>query len=171
MIIATLFQKSATTLEKSTQALLTKLSEEHTKILANEHKKELDNAIEATRVRPIEKNKEKSIEKNIEVEKIENGYGVGNINTLNQKAKHWAWINYGKAFTGRTTPPTDMGSFDNMPAPISGGTGGQWQHLKHAIGGRMYKMTPKKAIQAHNYIEKALSKMLSRVKTLLKGNI
>jgi hypothetical protein len=171
MIQVTVFKKTADTLEAQTQRLLKNLSEEQTKLLANEHKEELIKAINETRVRPLETDREKSIEKNIEVEKIDGGYGVGNIDTLNKKAKHWAWINYGMAFSGRTTPPTDFGSFDNMPEPITGAKGGKWQHLKHSIGGRLYQLTPKKAIQAHNYIEKALAKMLSRVRTLLKGNV
>lgn len=144
---------------------LGKLSEEHTKLLAEEHKKELDKAIEATRER-VTKPTGNHLADQIQVEKIaegdSKGYGVGNIDTLNQRAPWWAWINFGRAFSGRTIPP---GTNENPK--IKG-------HFEPNTKGIFTKnqpkfpIFPKKAITAHNYIEKALGVMISKVRSLLK---
>lgn len=81
---------------------------------------------------------------------------------------HNCWINYGRAGTGRTVPPSDIGSFTGLAIPTKGAKGGSWQHGKHGLGGNVYKMVPTKPISAHNYIEKALGIMVSKVKGLLK---
>jgi len=148
------------------------MSEEHTKILADAHKIELDKAIEDTRVRPT-KQIGNHLKDQIQVEKIYEGqsvgYGVGNIETLNQKAPWWVWINFGRAGTGRTAPPTDMGSFTGTPMPTqSAFRSGIWQHLKKQLGDKMYYMAPNRDIQAHNYIEKALGIMVQKARELLK---
>lgn len=141
------------------------LTEEHTKLLAEEHKKELDKAIDETRTRVI-KQVGNHLKDQIQVEKIfvdnTTGYGVGNIEVLNQKAKWWAWINFGRAFSGRTIPP---GTKDNIR--IKG-------HFEPASKGIFVKgsprlpIDPKKPILPHNYIERALSTMISKIRTLLK---
>ena len=151
-----------------------KLSEEHTKILAEEHKKQLDKAIEDSRVRPI-KQVGNHLKDQIAVEKIiggENskGYGVGNIETLNQKAPWWQWINFGRAASGRTAPPEDGGSFapgEGKPNRASFRSG-LWQHGKPDSNGTLWGLLPNKDIQPHNYIEKALGIMISKVRELLK---
>lgn len=141
------------------------LSEEHTKLLADEHKKELDKQIEETRERTI-KISGPHLNEAIAVEKIsENnlpGYGVGNIDTLNTKAPWWAWINFGRAFSGRTIPP---GTDENSRIKGHFEPDGNGIFVK---GQPRYPMNPKKAISAHNYIEKALGVMLSKVRSLLK---
>ena len=141
------------------------LSEEHTKILAEEHKKELDKAIDDSRERSI-KPTGNHLKDQIQVESIssgeQKGYGVGNIETLNQRAPWWAWVNFGRAGTGRTVPP---GTKENPR--ITG-------HFVPGIKGIFTKgqpkfpIDPKKAIKAHNYIEKALGIMISKVRELLK---
>lgn len=146
------------------------LSEEHTKILAEEHKKQLDNAIEETRERSLKPTGD-HLKDQIQVEQIaesgfssvvNSGYGVGNINTLNQKAPWWAWINFGKAQSGRTIPP---GTNDNPRIT------GHFEPSNKGIftkGQPKFPIFPKKAISAHNYIEKALGIMISKVRELLK---
>jgi hypothetical protein len=141
------------------------LSEEHTKILAEEHKKQLDIAIEVSRERSL-KPIGKHLSDQIQVEKIsENnlvGYGVGNINTLNINAPWWAWINFGRAGTGRTIPP---GTKDNprITGHFVPGTKGIFTK-----GQPKFPMNPKKAIKAHNFIERSLGIMISKVRELLK---
>lgn len=141
------------------------MSEEHTKLLAEEHKKELDKAVDDTRERVL-KPTGNHLKDQIQVEKIsENnstGYGVGNINTLNQKAPWWQWINYGRAASGRTIPP---GTNDN--AAIKGYFEPETKGI-FTKGQPKFPMNPKKAITAHNYIEKALGVMVSKVRQLLK---
>jgi hypothetical protein len=157
------------------EKLTGKLSEEHTKLCAEEHKKELDKAIEDSRVRPT-KQTGNHLKDQIQIEKILGdtaGYGVGNIETLNQKAPWWAWINFGRAGTGRTDPPSDIGSFapgEGKPSSSSF-RAGLWQHGKldpNAGLAGAWGLNPKKAIKAHNYIEKALGVMVSKIRELLK---
>ena len=146
------------------------LSEEHTKLLAEEHKKELDKAIDDTRERVLKPTGD-HLKDQIQVERIlesnfseiqNSGYGVGNIEVLNQKAKWWAWINFGKAFSGRTIPP---GTSENPRI-----TGHFVPDIKGIFtkGQPKFPMNPKKAIKSHNYIEKALGVMISKVRELLK---
>ena len=141
------------------------LSEEHTKILAEAHKKELDKAIDDSRERSI-KPTGNHLKEQIQVESIssgeQKGYGVGNIETLNQRAPWWAWINFGRAGTGRTVPP---GTKENprITGHFVPGTKGIFTK-----GQPKFPMNPKKAIRAHSYIEKALGIMISKVRELLK---
>ena len=141
------------------------LSEEHTKLCAEEHKKELDKAIDDTRERSI-KPVGDHLKDQIQVEKInENnsaGYGVGNIAVLNIKAKWWAWLNFGRAGTGRTIPP---GTNDNPRIT------GHFVPNSRGIftkGQPKFPIFPKRPIKAHNYIEKALGVMVSKIRSLLK---
>ena len=142
------------------------LSEEHTKILAEEHKKQLDIAVEDSRERSL-KPVGKHLSDQIQIEKItggegSKGYGVGNIAVLNKEAPWWAWLNFGKAGTGRTIPP---GTKDNprITGHFVPGTKGIFTK-----GQPKFPMNPKKAIKAHNFIERSLGIMLSKVRELLK---
>lgn len=137
------------------------LSEEHTKILAEAHKVELDNAIEVTRERSV-KPEGNHLKEQIQVEKITDGYGVGNVATLNQKAPWWVWLNFGMAGTGRTIPP----GTDENPRIV-----GHFVPETKGIftkGHPKFPLYPKKPIKAHNYIEKALGIMVSKIRELLK---
>ena len=141
------------------------LSEEHTKLLANEHKKELDKAIDESRERTF-KPTGNHLKDQIQVDPISDGdkkgYGVGNIEVLNQKAPWWAWINFGRAGTGRTIPP---GTKDNprITGHFVPGTKGIFTK-----GQPKFPMNPKKAIKPHNYIERSLGIMISKIRELLK---
>jgi len=141
------------------------LSEEHTKMLAEEHKKQLDIAVEDSRERSL-KPVGKHLSDQIQVEKIrENnsvGYGVGNVAVLNKEAPWWVWLNFGKAGTGRTIPP---GTKENprITGHFVPGTKGIFTK-----GQPKFPMNPKKAIKAHNFIERSLGIMLSKVRELLK---
>jgi hypothetical protein len=137
------------------------LSEEHTKLLAFEHMKELDNAIDASRER-AEKPIGNHLKDQILVEKINGGYGVGNIETLNQKAPWWIWINFGRALSGRTIPP---GTDENprITGHFEPGTKGVFTR-----GQPKFPINPRKPITAHNYIEKALGIMVGKIRELLK---
>lgn len=157
-IIVTIFSKNGNSLQKNIQKLTADLSEKHTNTLADATKVQLDKSIEDTRIRTL-KPTGNHLKDSIEKEKIEGGYGVGNFETLNQKTPWWAWINYGRAFSGREIPP----GTDENPA-IRG-------HFEPNVKGIFTKgspkfvMNPKKPIPAHNYIEKALAFMYNAIKT------
>jgi hypothetical protein len=166
-MIQVVFAQKGEKIPVTIKQVIGKLSEEHTKILAEEHKKELDKAIEDTRERSL-KTVGNHLKDQIEVEKISEkgfpGYGVGNINTLNLKAPWWAWINFGRALTtGREIPP---GTDENPRIK------GHFEPETKGIfvkGKPRFPMNPKKAITAHNYIEKALGVMMGKIRSLLKG--
>lgn len=143
---------------------LGKLTEEHTKLLAEEHQKELVKNIDETRERVV-KNQGLHLKDAIEVEKIHGdmpGYGVGNIETINKKTPWMWWINFGRALSGRTIPsgtvdnPRIMGHFEPNDKGI------------FVKGQPKFPMNPKKAISAHNFIERALGTMINKVRSLLK---
>ena len=160
-MITVLIARQGESIPTVIQQEIGKLSEGHTKILAEAHKKELDKSIEDTRERTM-KPVGNHLKDQIQVEKIDKGHGVGNIAVLNVKAPWWAWINYGKAQSGRTIPP---GTKEN-PAIV-----GHFVPKQKGIftkGQPKFPMNPKKTIKAHNFIEKALGVMISKVKELLK---
>jgi hypothetical protein len=140
------------------------ISEKHTKKLAEEHKKELDKAIEDSRERTIKPIGD-HLKDQIQVEMISGetpGYGVGNIEILNTKAKWWRWLNYGKAGTGRTIPP---GTKENPRITGHFVPGNKGIFTK---GNPKFPIDPKKAIKSHSYIEKSLGVMLGKIRELLK---
>ena len=161
MAIVTIESKDSQPLSTKIMAITKGLSEAHTKILADAHKKELDKSIEDTRERTM-KPVGDHLKDQIQVEKIDNGYGVGNIAVLNVKAKWWRWLNYGIAGTGRRIPP---GTKDNpkITGHFVPGTKGIFTK-----GQPKFPIDPKKAIKAHNFIEKALGQILGKINQLLK---
>jgi len=97
----------------------------------------------------------------IQYGKLENGgFWVGDINHLNEFAKQWRWLNYGRAGTGRRIPPgTDensriKGQFSPGEARPMGSAFGQGRFKKG-----FYAMNPKKAITPMNFIEKSIHKL------------
>jgi len=160
-MITALIARQGESIPTVIQQEIGKLSEEHTKILAEAHKKELDKSIEDTRERSL-KPTGNHLKDQIQVEKIDKGHGVGNIAVLNVKAPWWAWINYGKAQSGRTIPP---GTKENprITGHFVPGTKGIFTK-----GQPKFPMNPKKAIRSHSYIEKALGSMLGKIRELLK---
>jgi hypothetical protein len=147
------------------QQVIGTMSEEHTKILAEEHKKELDKAIDATRERVL-KSSGNHLKDAIEIEKLNvadlKGYGVGNVENLNQKTPWWVWINFGRAGTGRTIPPSTR-EVPSLSGHFEPNTKGIFTRSQPK-----FPIFPKKAITAHNYIEKALGVMIGKVRSLLK---
>jgi hypothetical protein len=165
-MITAVFARKGESIPTVIEQVIGKLSEEHTKLLAEEHKKELDKAIDDTRER-VSKSVGLHLKDQIEVEKISEGglpgYGVGNINTLNLKAPWWAWINFGRALTtGREIPP----GTDENPR-IKGHFVPDTKGI-FSKGQPKWSIYPKKAIKAHNFIEKSLGVMIGKIRELLK---
>jgi len=152
------FSKTNAPLSAVIVKLATTLSEKHTKLLAETTKELLLKNIEESRVR-TQKPNGPHLRDGIEIEQVEGGRGVGNFETLNKKTPWWAWINYGRAFSGREIPP----GYDENQA-IAG-------HFEPQQGGIFtagqpkYPMNPKKPIAAHNYIEKTLAFMFNAIKS------
>src|SRR6185295_15211850 len=83
--------------------------------------------------------------KGIFASKIFNGWGVGDIDYLNEKVPYWVWINYGIAASGRRIPPgTD--SNPNIKGKFSPKNRGRF------VKG-FFPIYPEKPITPHNYIE------------------
>ena len=95
---------------------------------------------------------------------ITDGWGVGDINYLNQNAKYWYWQNFGIAQSGRTTPPQSIGQFSpGVPQPTAGHDGGRW--YQSSTGG--FLITPTKPITAKNYIQATINKVNSIVTSVV----
>ena len=96
--------------------------------------------------------------------KIPNGWGVGDIDFLNQNAKYWYWINYGVAQSGRTTPPISRGAFKSgNPSPSSAGGNSRWGQSSNG----QYMIKPSKPIEAHNYIQKTINQINQIISSVL----
>lgn len=105
------------------------------------------------------------------------GFWIGDIDNLNTNAPYWRWLNYGVAGTGRRIPPGSnegaIGHFaPGIPEPTQGDfRGGRWQQAKRSPTLGLFRIYPKKPIEAINYIESSifiletsLSKLLIRTK-------
>jgi hypothetical protein len=160
MINVTIIAKNGKSLAQEIMIITEKLSNKHTKTLANASEEIMKNNIQESILR---NDSTGNLAKQITVEELNNGYGVGNIDTLNQNAKQWAWLNWGRAQTGRTIPP---GTKENPR--IRG-------HFTSPTRGRFIKgqpkfpMNPKQAIRPINYIEKTLATIQSRINEFLLG--
>ncbi len=87
---------------------------------------------------------------------ITNGWGVGDIDFLNQNVKYWYWQNFGVAQTGRTTPPNSRGAFNTgNPAPIQGGGNSRWNQSSNG----KFLIKPNKPIEAKNYIQATINQV------------
>ncbi len=87
---------------------------------------------------------------------ITDGWGVGDIDFLNQNAKYWYWQNFGVAQTGRTTPPNSRGAFNTgNPAPVEGGGNSRWNQSSTG----QFMIRPTKAIEAKNYIQATINQV------------
>lgn len=164
-MITAVFSRKGSPIPTVIKQELGKLSEEHTKLLADEHKKELIKNIEESRDR-AKKTEGLHLADSIDVEKIaegdSKGYGVGNINTINQKTPWMWWQNFGRALSGRTVPP---GTSENPRIT------GHFEPDSKGIftkGQPKFPMNPKKAITAKNFIERTLGVMLGKIRLLIK---
>lgn len=161
MIHVKILKQTSTSLEQDIIKFLIPLAESHSKKLANESKLEMDKHIDESRLRTI-KPTGLHLSDTIQAEKIDGGYGVGNIATLNQKNKYWAWLNWGIAGTGRTIPP---GTKEN-PAIV-----GHFAPTAKGIftkGQPKFPMNPKNPIKAINYIEKTITVIFGKISEILK---
>lgn len=93
--------------------------------------------------------------------KLVNGWGVGDIDYLNQNVKYWAWINYGIAGTGRRIPP---GTNENPNIVGHFSAPSQGRFLK---GNPRFPIFPQKPIAAHNYIERTVNQIPTIVNSVL----
>jgi len=88
------------------------------------------------------------------------GWGIGNINVLNQKAKYWYVVNYGAMVGGQPYVPNRgryvPGSFEGTPADpaLKGGV----QKFNYSDGSN-FGMFPKSPIRPLNYIQAGRRRM------------
>ncbi len=98
--------------------------------------------------------------------KITDGWGVGDIDFLNQQAPYWFWQNFGKAQSGRTIPPRSRGRFrTGNPQPVQGGGKSRWNQ---STGGQ-FLIDPKKPIEAKNYISATLNEVNQIVSSVVRS--
>jgi len=132
---------------------------------------EIRNNIRRSIQRP---NSSGNLESSVFMEKILAGYGIGNVDYLNQNAPYWHWINYGIAQTGRRIPPSYvenssiMGIFSpGLPKPdVNYEQEGRFQ-IGRTDNGRIYPLFTSKPIEPHNYIERTVDKIPAIINLVL----
>jgi len=96
------------------------------------------------------------------------GWGIGNINVLNTKAKYWYVVNYGTMVGGRAYIPNKggfvPGSFEGSPPDpaLKGGV----QKFNYSDGSN-FGMFPKSPIRPLNYIQAGRRRMDVRIRTII----
>jgi len=107
------------------------------------------------------------------VVKTHNGWGVGDIEYLNKHAPYWRHINYGSFAIGanwrHVVRPGMFFPGTSSPDSQYAGEGNQGpdRWLASSGIGSQYSFVPTKEIKAHNYIEKTLASILSRLPHIL----
>ncbi len=97
--------------------------------------------------------------------KIPDGWGVGDIDFLNKQAPYWFWQNFGKAQSGRTTPPRSRGRFTTgNPKPNPGGGRSRWNQSSTG----QFLIDPKKPIEAKNYIQATVNEINQIVSSVVR---
>ena len=87
---------------------------------------------------------------------LTDGWGVGDIDFLNQNAKYWFWQNFGVAQSGRTIPPASRGRFNSgNPKPSSEGGNSRWNQSSTGE----FLIQPNKPIEAKNYIQATVNQI------------
>ena len=97
------------------------------------------------------------------------GWGIGNINVLNQKARYWYVVNYGKMVGGQPYIPNKgnfvPGSFEgNRPeSSLKGGV----QKFNFNDGSN-FGMNPKSIIRPLNYISATRARFNTKLRSLMR---
>lgn len=108
-----------------------------------------------------------NLENNITAEKIQGGWGIGNIPKLNEVAPYWRHVNFGSEAIGAShNHRVPQGSFSPGGAPIAGGSGGRWQ-----VGSGAFSFIPKNPIAPLNYIAKTLQEVSAIIGSELRGTL
>ena len=94
--------------------------------------------------------------------KLTNGWGVGDIDYLNENVKYWAWQNYGVAGTGRRVPP-GTNENPNIVGHFSDASAGRF--LK---GAPRFPMNPTKPIRPKFFIERTAQQIPTIVNSALR---
>lgn len=134
-------------------AYIYNLSERDTKRLAEVTKEVIQQTIQTTADNPTG-----NLASGFLVDKIPGGYGVGDIEQLNNHLPYWRHVNYGSEGIG-----ADWEHF----LPKGRWVNGRW--LKGAEGG-FSGIKPKTPIQPLNYIEKTLAQLNTIIKQVLSEN-
>lgn len=133
------------------------------RLLGGDAQDRMRNIINSEKVRRGSKNE---LEDAIRVHELKDGVGVGKISEL---PLYWYVLNYGTKYkTGeKFIPPANLGHFEGT-APSSNlhETGGGTDRWTHTGNRKDFLMKPK-VFTPINYIEKTLSWIDSRIKTIL----
>lgn len=91
------------------------------------------------------------------------GFGIGNIEFMNINAPHWYWINYGKAQSGRITPPETTGQFiPGIPQPDPSA------FRSGVLMPGMYPVIPRNKMPAMNYIELGERELIAGINKIVE---
>lgn len=128
--------------------------------------------IDQGKVRP-QADEPKELEDHINVEHFTTGgWGVGDIQVLNEKAPHWRVVNFGSFhMVGKHLPPGTFQPGVPQPTPTDFRQGRWKPNQLGSVGGRLYSPIVTKPIPAMNYIEKTINFIRGKLHALtLRGN-
>lgn len=93
---------------------------------------------------------------NMFAEPILNGWGIGNIRILNERAPYWRHVNFGSVAIGAShNHRVPQGAFSpGNPQPTAGGSGARWN-----TGQGEFSFVPGNPIAPLNYIAKTLAEV------------
>jgi len=139
------------------------LSERQLKNIAKDTESAMRNNVESSITRA---NSSGNLEKSINAEKIVGGWGVGNIDYMNNVAPYWRHVNYGSTAIGADhNHRVPQGAFSPGGSPSAGGSGGRW-----TVGGGTFSFIPTKPIAPLNYISKTLQDIPNIISKNLRRN-
>ena len=135
-------------------------------LIGEETALQMKRIINESKVRP-QSDEPTDLENAIQFEKFENGWGVGAIEELRQKAPGWAAINFGSTHLVGKHLPT--GTFNpGEPAPNdSFFRAGRWKKGE-SYNGESYSPLITRPIPPMNYIEKTLNWLSNKINSLRK---
>lgn len=142
-------------------SLIKEMADQDLEKIAIETQKRLQFNILASIQRPGSTGK---LADSMHVERIPNGWGIGNIEYLNKTVPYWRWINFGRAKSGRTIPPSTGGFFTPGTPQPSQGAFRQGRFTKQS---GTFFINPTRPIQAHNFISRTLQQQNTIISSVL----
>ena len=110
-----------------------------------------------------------TLENAITVTKMDNGFGVGDVDIMNHQAPQWAAVNFGSShMVGHRLK---KGTFDpGTPQPSDAASRtGRWKIGRYgSVGGFLYSPLVKNPIPAMNYIEKTIFWLQNQIDAMFK---
>lgn len=144
---------------------LNKLSERHIEAIAKETEIVFKQKVQSSIKRA---NSTGNLVNNIVAERLACGWGIGNIDNLNERVPYWRHVNFGSQAIGAShSHRVSQGQFNpGVGAPSTAITGGRWE-----VGTGPYSFIPTQPIAPLNYIEKTVAQIPNITRKVLSQEV